>query len=124
MTDGSSKDSVANEVHARENNEWIEQMGDHFGWVEPVASSSASAAHGPANRRSTLTRKEYERIRSMGKQFVIHLLYENPGFDVVTEETANWAVVQKLPGEPTRIAENTDPRRTTIVPGPDLPKAS
>ena len=124
MTNGSSKDSVANEVHARENNEWIEQMGDDFGWGEPVASFKCECSAPDCRSTIYLTRKEYERIRSLGKQFVIHLLHENPEFDVVTEETAHWAVVQKLPGEPTQIAEDTDPRNRTKLTGPDLTQAS
>lgn len=120
--DGSSKDSVANEIHSRENNEWIEEMGDDFGWGEPVAQFKCECSAPDCPSTIQLTRKEYERIRRLGRQFVIHLRHENPEFDIVTEENANWAIVQKLPGDPTEIAEESDPRRPSDAPGPEGPR--
>lgn len=120
--DGSSKDSVANEIHSRENNEWIEEMGDDFGWGDPVAQFKCECSAPDCESTIQLTRKEYERIRRLGKQFVIHPRHENPEFDIVIEENANWALVHKLPGDPTEIAEDSDPRRSSDVPGPDGPR--
>lgn len=117
--DGSSKDSVANEVHSRESNEWIEQMGDDFGWGEPVAPFKCECSAPACMSTIYITRTDYERVRLLGKQFVIHPRHENPEFDIVTEENASWAIVQKLPGEPTEIAEGSDPRRGTGVAGSD-----
>jgi hypothetical protein len=117
--DGSSKDSVANEVHSRENNEWIEQMGDDFGWGEPVAPFKCECSAPDCRSTIYLTRNEYESVRLLGKQFVIKPRHENPEFDIVTEENANWAIVHKLPGDPTQIAESSDPRRHAGVTGSD-----
>lgn len=61
----------------------------------------------------SLTRTEYETVRLEGKRFVIHLNHENPEFDVVTQENERWAVIDKLPGAPTRIAETANPRQAT-----------
>lgn len=111
--EGNSKDSVAKEVQSRENNEWIEQMGDNFGWGEPKAGFRCECSAPDCRETIFLTRSEYERIRSVGKQFVIHLFHENPEFDFLTEENEYWAVVQKVPGPPTEMAEQSDPRRTS-----------
>jgi len=58
-----------------------------------------------------LTRAEYEQIRAEGRRFVICLNHENPEIDVVTDQSEDWAIVEKLPGEPARTAEAADPRR-------------
>jgi hypothetical protein len=58
----------------------------------------------------SLTRVEYEQVRSHGTHFAIALDHENPELDLLIAEHEGFAVVQKLPGFPARLAIASDPR--------------
>jgi len=111
----SRRDGVANEVRARESNEWI-------GSMIPVATNDdAYTQYGcecsAPDCKSTiqLNRSEYELIRAEGRRFVICVNHENPEIDVVTDQKESWAIVEKVPGDPARTAEAADPRRVSRV---------
>lgn len=102
-------------MHSRENNEWIERMCDAFALGEPVSSYVCECGDVLCKANVDLTRVEYERIRSVGTRFVIQPNHENPEVDVVTEENDTWAILEKLPGTSARAAEDSDPRRISLI---------
>ena len=53
---------------------------------------------------------EYEAIRADSALFFVLPGHEQPGVEDVVEEQAEFNVVRKRPGEPARIAAETDPR--------------
>ena len=57
-----------------------------------------------------MTVEEYEAVRSRPTRFVIVPGHEVPDLERVVERTDRFAVVEKLPGKPTTIAVETDPR--------------
>lgn len=104
-------DCLANEISAREANEWIEQMGVDFG-LDDAASQYVCECSAPGCKQTvSLTHTEYEWVRSEGRRFVICLDHENPELDIVTGERDGWAVIETVPGVPSRAAQDSDPRR-------------
>ena len=65
-------------------------------------------------RRSvvSLTRREYEAVRADGLRFIIAVNHENPELDRLVAAHERYSIVAKLPGEPARIALDSDPRST------------
>ena len=57
-----------------------------------------------------LTRAEYEAVRSMPVRFAIAVDHENPELDQLVLEFPRYAGVDKVLGEPARIAPSTNPR--------------
>jgi hypothetical protein len=54
--------------------------------------------------------QRYEEIRSDPALFFVERGHDKPAFEEVVEETDGYDVVRKRPGEPQRVAEETDPR--------------
>jgi hypothetical protein len=98
-----------NEALFREVNERIEDVQSGFaapGRTEFLCECGADDCTQPIS----LTLAEYERIRQDPKHFVVV-----PGHDVVdvervVEQTDRYAVVEKIPGAPAKIALERDPR--------------
>src|SRR5687768_14563831 len=90
---------------------------DGFGYVEEFATCLAGMVpqHECGDRRCTepidITRAEYEEIRTEPLRFLIALNHENPDSDTVLLENPRFATVEKVYGEPSKIARATDPRR-------------
>lgn len=59
----------------------------------------------------SLTRNEYEAVRTDGLRFIIAIDHENPELDLLVAAHERYSVVVKLPGEPARIALDSDPRK-------------
>jgi hypothetical protein len=104
-------EEAGNQVHFREFNEWVkvsnQQMGNHRNMHEYVCECSDGSCREPVE----LTDKEYEAIRADGARFVIAVNHENPEFDLVTAQNTRFTTIEKLPGNPERIARAADPRR-------------
>ena len=98
-----------NEALFREVNERIEDVQEGFtgqGRVDFLCECGSEDCTQPIS----LTLAEYEQIRQHPKHFVVV-----PGHDVVdvervVEQTDRYAVVEKLPGAPAKIAVKRDPR--------------
>jgi hypothetical protein len=101
----------ANQLHARQRNEWIEAMRDRWGWGSATTLYACECNAGECESTIALTRAEYERVRASGTCFVIATNHENPD-DHVVVETNGFAVIEKLPGETAWAAREADPRRT------------
>lgn len=53
----------------------------------------------------------YERVRAEPTCFIVRPGHDDPRVEHVVERAAAYHVVRKDPGEPERVAEETDPRR-------------
>lgn len=54
--------------------------------------------------------RKYEEIRSDAALFFIVPGHDKPDYEDVVQQTDAFEVVRKRPGEPARVAEETDPR--------------
>jgi hypothetical protein len=98
-----------NEALFREVNERIEDVQAGFSAQERV-DFLCECGSDDCTQPISLTLAEYEQIRKNPKHFVVV-----PGHDVVdvervVEQTDHYAVVEKLPGAPAKIALQRDPR--------------
>jgi hypothetical protein len=74
-------------------------------------STGANAATGVCTSVVSLTRNEYEAVRTDGLRFIIAIDHENPELDLLVAAHERYSLVVKLPGEPARIALDSDPRK-------------
>jgi hypothetical protein len=102
---------VLNEVRSRRTNEWIEAANDSFGEHHSMDRYLCECSDSTCTSTVSLTRDEYESVRSDGLQFAIRVDHESPELDGVRQEYPRYAIVAKLPGDPARTAIETDPRR-------------
>ena len=101
---------VENEVRFRNANEAIEIASDEHGHRAMevyICECSDAGCTAPIS----LTRIEYEDIRSHGSWFAIATDHENPEIDQVLVEVPRFSTIAKLPGAPARLAEYKNPRR-------------
>jgi hypothetical protein len=98
-----------NEALFREVNERIEDVQEGFA-AQGRTDFLCECGSEDCTQPISLTLAEYEQIRRNPKHFVVL-----PGHDVVDlervlERTDRYAVVEKLPGAPAKIALERDPR--------------
>jgi hypothetical protein len=99
-----------NEALFREVNERIEDVQAGFAAQERT-DFLCECGNDDCTQPISLTLAEYEQVRQRPKHFVVV-----PGHDVVdvervVERTDRYAVVEKLPGAPAKIALERDPRK-------------
>ena len=99
-----------NEAVFREVNERIEDLAgasDLKGQVLDLVCECGDAA---CVERITMTRAEYEEVRSDAHQFAVHPGHEYPDIEHVVARLKNYDVVWKDSDVAEQIAEQTDPR--------------
>jgi hypothetical protein len=99
-----------NEAVFREVNERIEQVADTFNLQEEQLDLLCECGQAECVERITLTRAEYEHVRSESHQFAIRPGHDEPDVERVVEKKKGYDIVQKYKGAPEQIAEETDPR--------------
>ncbi|HEX5937980.1 MAG TPA: hypothetical protein VFZ75_09880 [Actinomycetota bacterium] len=101
---------VMNETRSREINEWIDESNESSAGVvdDPFVCECSDVA---CPSTLALTHVEYEEVRSDGTHFAIATNHESPDLDVLLSQRIGFAIVRKLPGEPSRVALAADPRR-------------
>jgi hypothetical protein len=104
------KREVENEAHFRGINEWIEVSNDDFGEHHITDEYVCECGDRSCRDPITLTRDEYELVRSEPTRFAIATNHENPELDRVIIEHDRYTVVEKWFGEAARIAQETNPR--------------
>jgi hypothetical protein len=101
-----------NETVFRDLNEWTREDNDlRLGRDRPSDTYLCECGDRSCTEPIELTPSEYEEIRTEPLRFLIALNHENPDSDTVLLENARFATVEKIYGEPSRIARATDPRR-------------
>ena len=105
------REEAINETRSRQTNEWIQEANDRFGAENLMDEYRCECSDGQCAGVVSLTRPEYEAVRADGLWFFIALNHENPEIDRLVTSHERYAIVAKLPGEPARIALDSDPRR-------------
>jgi hypothetical protein len=108
MSNETTRRLAANEALFREVNEAIER--GHW----PGEEDAESAFRCECGRREcaelvSLTPREYERVRSHARRFLLRPGHEDPELETVVERTTDYVVVEKR-GDAALEAEATDPR--------------
>lgn len=102
---------VANETRARDLNEMEDGILRHMGNSGANNRYICECSDASCMATVTLSQEEYEQVRGNGVRFVIALDHEHPELDALISEHEGFAIVQKLPGLPARLARASDPRR-------------
>ena len=99
-----------NEIIFREVNERLRELGESFSFVSETTEFVCECADTSCTERIQMQLPEYEEIRSNPKWFLIIPGHEEPDYERVVEWRDGYAVVEKLPGGPARMAIRDDPR--------------
>jgi hypothetical protein len=99
-----------NEAVFREVNERIEDLAERFELKDEALDLVCECGDASCVRRISMTRGEYEELRSDPRQFAVHPGHEYPEAEEVVARRKGYDVVSKNEGAPERIAEQTDPR--------------
>ena len=113
MSESEWQDQEArNETVFRDLNEWtLEANDERLGLDRPADTYLCECGDRRCTEPIDITRAEYEEIRTEPLRFLIALNHENPDSDTVLLENPRFATVEKIYGEPSKIARATDPRR-------------
>ena len=98
-----------NEAVFREVNERIEGLAETFD-LNATLDLICECGDATCVERISLTRTEYEELRSESHQFAVHSGHEYPDVETVVARLKGYDIVSKNKGVPKQIAEQTDPR--------------
>ncbi len=104
------REEALNETRSRSANEGVETYNDAPGAANGTDRYQCECSDAGCEELISLTRAEYEAVRSDGLHFAITTNHENPELDRLVVEHERFSIVAKLPGEPARIALDSDPR--------------
>ena len=99
-----------NEAVFREVNERIEDLAETFDLKTQSLDFLCECGDAACVERITMTRAEYEEVRSEAQQFAVHSGHEYPDIESVVSRLKGYDIVRKNKGVPKQIAEQTDPR--------------
>ena len=103
-------DETQNEILRRTRNEWIEQTSDRFGAHHVEEAYICECGDPDCSANITMTRVEYEAVRSDGSLFVVAIDHEDPEIERVLVENGRFAVVKKMMAAG-RMSQKANPRR-------------
>lgn len=103
---------ASNEARFRDQNEWTESAGEHFG-ADPLTSFVCECGDAGCTQTIELTRAEYESVRSASTHFAVVPNHENPESERVVREGLRFSVIDKIEGCSLRIARATDARSSS-----------
>ena len=98
-----------NEAVFREVNERIEDLAETFDLKTQTLDLICECGDAGCVERISMTRAEYEELRSDPHQFAVHPGHEYPDIESVVARLKNYDVVRKDSGVAEQIAEETDP---------------
>jgi hypothetical protein len=99
-----------NEAIFREVNERIEDLAETFGIDDQPLDLVCECGRGSCTQQITMTRKEYEDLRSDPSHFAVFPGHEQGDVELVVARRGRYDVVKKREGVPAAIANETDPR--------------
>lgn len=99
-----------NEAVFREVNERIEGLAESFDLKSQSLDLVCECGDAACEERLTMTRDEYEQLRSEAHQFAVHPGHVSPEVESVVARLKGYDVVRKDRGVPEQIAEETNPR--------------
>ena len=111
MSDGERTERIGrNEALYRQVNERLEDLNESF---EPVAGDFVAVCEcGKLEcfEQFAVPREVYERTRANADWFLVRPTHGEEDLERVVERHEGFWIVEKLPGEPRRLAKETDPR--------------
>jgi hypothetical protein len=100
------------EATFREMNEWTREANNgRVGKHRQLESYLCECSDRLCTDPISMSRIEYEAVRSEPIRFAISLNHENPEVDRVVAENERFATIHKLYGDAVRVARETNPRR-------------
>jgi hypothetical protein len=99
-----------NEAVFRDVNERIEDLAEGFDLKTQVLDLVCECGDADCVERISMTRAEYEEVRSDAHQFAVHHGHEYPDVESVVARLKNYDIVRKDSGVAEQIAEQSDPR--------------
>ena len=99
-----------NEAVYREVNEKLRTVNEVFATITDHFEIMCECGHQTCHERLSITPRAYEELRSDPGLFAIVPGHEIPDVEDVVAETEAYAVVRKHPGDPVKVAAQTDPR--------------
>lgn len=103
---------ATNETIFRDMNEWTSEASDErLDTHRDLDVYLCECSDRRCTEPISLTRSEYESVRSVPVRFAIALDHENPEVDRVLFENPRFATVEKFYGVGAKNARATDPRR-------------
>ncbi len=93
-------------------NERVLDLNDQFGIEQERIDFVCECGMESCTERIALARDQYEQVRESGRRFALVPGHELPDVEVVVDVHEGFVVVEKRPGGPAEIAEQTDPRRS------------
>ena len=102
-----------NEAVFRDVNERIQDVASAFNLTSEPLDLICECGDAACVARISLTRDEYERMRSDAQLFAVASGHVAPDVEEVVENRDGYDVVRKYKGVPAEIARKTDPRSTS-----------
>lgn len=99
-----------NEAIFRHVNERLSDLNETLVAFTDKMQIVCECGDGGCIERISMTVEQYEALRADSRRFAVVKGHELPGVETVVETHDAYAVVEKRPGIPARIAEQTDPR--------------
>lgn len=99
-----------NEAVFREVNERIEALAQTFELKGEPLDLVCECGDAACVQRITMSREEYEQLRSNAHHFAVYTGHEIPDVEEVVQRMKGYDVVSKNRGVPEQVAEETDPR--------------
>jgi hypothetical protein len=99
-----------NEAVFREVNERIEEVAETFDIQSQPLDLICECGDAKCVQPLSMTRAEYEHVRSDPRHFAVHPGHEIPDVEEVVERCKGYNIVRKGKGTPEQVAEQTDPR--------------
>jgi hypothetical protein len=110
MNDERARRVGQNEALYRLVNEQIESVNEGFGAITDDFAVICECGNLECHAQLTVKRSAYEQIRADPAMFVLKPGHQLDDVEDVVETTGDYVVVVKKPGEPARVATQTDPR--------------
>lgn len=99
-----------NEAVFREVNERIEEVAEAFETQSQALDLICECGDANCSQPISITRAEYEHVRSDPRQFAVYPGHERADIEEVVERRKGYNVVRKSEGAQGQVAEQTDPR--------------
>ena len=109
MSDERTRRVGRNEALFREVNERVEGLARDFGVADEPLELLCECGNAECVERISMSTPEYRELRSDPTRFAVVPGHEEPDVEKVVERRGGYDVVQKVAGEPARLAAETDP---------------
>ena len=99
-----------NEAVFREVNERINELAEHFGLEDQPLDLVCECGDPNCVERISMSRADYEQLRSEPTHFAVHAGHEQPEVEDVIDRRSEYLVVRKREGGAAEVARDTNPR--------------